>query len=633
MTSFNLAAFSSYFDFEELKFYVVALSPDGGTLAIATGTHLLITDDRYSRKENDDVSDNQQWQEFPNGGFFSVIETVLEFSNQSGRCTALCWLGNSGIIAVGFESGDFACFDANGNGIVEQKCDDSPIVSFKLSSDSLPDSASLKKSGKDKTMEGDEAENEPSLWILHENSLVATVLLPSLLVGEFDELIRFHLLNTEACSDLLILPKVYSPKPNMYLEGLYNDTRSESKYYQDQQASHSIFVAGKDASLGLYNLGGPQHFEHFGKFTEYVKSRTVNYVSRTIFSIFGSMNNPRNAKARDGSQQAEHLLDLTNGPTISVSSVLDFSDEKRRVLRLSLDPSHRFVAMSDSLGRVMLFDARIHAIIRVFKGLRDARLAWAERLVNNESETDLQLALGIYAPRLGLVTFHSVPIGTPLRSVPVGLHCHIETLTAPTADDTGRPLGNCFVWKQVDGLIALELCHIDPWVVLASPAVPISSTSGGHGGRTKVRSMGLRAELELEKSSDEEGSGGSSGDGKRYDEDLVKCQVEGEDDASLEDRVARLLLDVATAAPAEAESAVRVFCSLCGTVHDVAKGTVVLTMVQQAEMTECGPSGKQVVLPIAVHEGVSAMLERVEQSRGPDLDSRRGDPFSVSTEA
>lgn len=621
MMSFNLAAFSSYFDFDQLNFYVIALSPDGGTLAIATGTHLLITDDRFSREEGACVADSPQWQEFPSEGFFSTIETVLEFSNQSGRCTALCWLGNSGIIAVGFESGDFACFDANGNGIVEQKCDDSAIVSFKLSSDSLPDKASLKKSDKDKGMEGDEEEGEPSLWILHENSLVATVLLPSLLVGEFDELIRFQLLNTEACSDLLILPKVYSPKPNKYLEGLYSDTRSESKYYQDQQASHSIFVAGKDASLGLYNVGGPQHFEHFGKFTEYVKSRTVNYVSRTIFSIFGSVNNPKSAKERDGSRQSEHLLDLTNGPTISVSSVLDFSDEKRRILRLSLDPSHRFVATSDSLGRVMLFDTRMHAVIRVFKGLREARLAWAERLVSSESRTDLQLALGVYAPRLGLVIFHSVPGGMPLRSVPVGLHCHIETLTSPADDGDGRPLGKCFVWKQVEGHSALELSQIDPWVSPASPAVPITSTNGG-GARMK--SAGLQAELELERSSDDEGDKGSvSGD------DIEKGGGErekaDEEVPSWEDRISHLLLDLTAAAPAESSSAARAFLSLCGTVHDPVKAMTVLSVVQRFEMTDLSLYATQVALPIAVHKGVSDMLERVDKVRGPDFDSERGD--------
>ena len=162
MTSFNLAPFRNYVDYEELNFYVIALSTDGGILAMATGTHLLITDDRFAMSENS--SDGPQWQELPSAGFFSTIETVLEFSKQSGRCTALCWLGKSNIIAVGFESGDFACFDANGNGIVEQKCDNSAIVSFYLSSDSLPGNAApLRKNDKGNGMEGDEEEAEADL--------------------------------------------------------------------------------------------------------------------------------------------------------------------------------------------------------------------------------------------------------------------------------------------------------------------------------------------------------------------------------------------------------------------------------------------------------------------------------------
>ena len=72
------------------------------------------------------------------GEYFSSVETVLEFSKQSGRCTAMEWLVDNSIVCLGFESGDFACFDVNGNGIVEQRCDNSPIVSIKVSTNSLP---------------------------------------------------------------------------------------------------------------------------------------------------------------------------------------------------------------------------------------------------------------------------------------------------------------------------------------------------------------------------------------------------------------------------------------------------------------------------------------------------------------
>jgi hypothetical protein len=248
MASFNLAVFQSYLDLDQLKFYTLALTPDGGILAIATATHLLITDDKYitagahhgdtSVATDDDFMSPDKWTECPSDGMmFSTVETVLEFSQQSGRCTALTWLGESNIICVGFESGDFACFDVNGHGIVEQRCDNSPIVSFKLTTDSLPDdndsradkrgggsssnSSNSRNSGsssssnhhkqqqqQQKQSAGNEDE-EPSLWILYENSLVAVVPVQSLLLGEFDSLIRFQLLNTEACSALLILPHAY----------------------------------------------------------------------------------------------------------------------------------------------------------------------------------------------------------------------------------------------------------------------------------------------------------------------------------------------------------------------------------------------------------------------------------------
>ncbi len=561
--SYKLTAFAQYVDFEQLKFYKIALSPDSGTLAIATESHLLITDDVYlgygtlqGASEPDwqqDLGDNQPSE------YFSSVETVLEFSKQSGRCTAIEWLGGSNIVCIGFESGDFACFDVNGNGIMEQRCDNTPVVSIKVSTNSLPVNHSMMgRQQRPHEQSQQQQEDSPSLWIMHESAIIAAVPISSLLLGEFDELIRFQLLNTQSGCDFLFLRNVYSPSPHRFLGGLSTKAPSgeEKALYSEPQASHSLLVAGKGASLGLYNVGGAQHFEHFGKFAEYVKSRTVNYVSRAIFSLFGS---PR-SKGEAAERGPRHALDLTEAPALSATSVLDFDDAKRKVVRLSLDPTGRFVAAADALGRVTLYDTRINTVVRVLKGLRDSRLAWAQREVSSDTGTSVQLALGTYAPRLGLVVFHAVPSGVQLSSVPVGLHAQVVTIS----DREGTRSAKCCAWVQLEGQTALELRLLNPWQ---------TGPEGPRGG-------GLAEELALEARED----GGQSAD------NIGLGPPDNVRTAFLSSLHCHITLR-----------------SLIDGVSDPVKALELLKAVQEAEME---PDARQ-CLSDEVHESVNTMLVRV----------------------
>ena len=80
---------------------------------------------------------------------------------------------------------------------------------------------------------------------------------------------------------------------------------------------------------------------------------------------------------------------------IPLTSIVDFVDDTRRVLRMIIDPDGKFIATADSLGRVQLYDRRHISVVRVWKGLRDAKLAWilAETAMHNS------LSLAIYAPK------------------------------------------------------------------------------------------------------------------------------------------------------------------------------------------------------------------------------------------
>ncbi|CAM9754785.1 unnamed protein product, partial [Ectocarpus fasciculatus] len=132
------------------------------------------------------------------------------------------------------------------------------------------------------------------------------------------------------------------------------------------------------------------------------------------------------------------------GPT-ELSPLVYFDDPKRRILRVSVDPTRKLIATADNVGRVMLFDIRVFVAIRIWKGLREARLAWTEgrrRQTHTDDKCDeahasnedssgnngLVLCLAIYSPMTGLCNLWTMKHGPCLRSIPVGPQCFIYTV-------------------------------------------------------------------------------------------------------------------------------------------------------------------------------------------------------------
>ena len=148
---------------------------------------------------------------------------------------------------------------------------------------------------------------------------------------------------------------------------------------------------------------------------------------------------------------------------LSSNASYEFKDSNRRIMRMSIDPSGKLVATADSLGRVMLFDTRLHCMIRMWKGLRDARFAWTvgyttrkrsgnpppgtgtgdpnpksnpkrvpRRVYSKHKHTSgsgaSALCLAIYAPQLGLLSMFSMRHGPCVRSIPVGQQCQIFSI-------------------------------------------------------------------------------------------------------------------------------------------------------------------------------------------------------------
>lgn len=90
-------------------------------IAISTDKNLIITDGSFEPFVED-------W----NG----LEPLLLDFTEESGRSTALKWL-NSEVVCVGFETGIIACFFDDGTSIIEFNGHESSVQAFRISNKDL----------------------------------------------------------------------------------------------------------------------------------------------------------------------------------------------------------------------------------------------------------------------------------------------------------------------------------------------------------------------------------------------------------------------------------------------------------------------------------------------------------------
>ena len=215
-------------------------------------------------------------------------------------------------------------------------------------------------------------------------------------------------------SDFVVLPFVYSP-------GIFNLEGTSD-------VVHSLLVAAdSDASLSMYNIGGKQQFQHLGKLGSYLKNQVSSAISKTFKNIFtlGAI-----------SSSSEKGNSIKPASSVALASLIDFEDPKRKVLRMKLDPSGELVAAADNLGRVTLYDIRLNIIVRLWKGVRDARLAFSSKEINSQLHT----FLAIFAPQLGLISFYAMKHGPCVRIVPIpfGSQCQIYTTVERSGSSSRR---------------------------------------------------------------------------------------------------------------------------------------------------------------------------------------------------
>lgn len=239
---------------------------------------------------------------------------------------------------------------------------------------------------------------------------------------------RLRIVDQNVANDFLFLPHAF--------HSLFDSATS------DRQKKR-IIVAGIDKSLALVEIGDCISGGLSGRPVTPKKEKARSFFS----SFFGAPNSSNPSTPRGQSPVPTDIGNLSQAIS-EVSPLVVFDDPKRRILRVTVDPTGKLVATADNVGRVMLFDLRIFSAIRIWKGLREARLAWTEGIRPEDGENcpahefqsnitaDLStsqykhpvLCLAIYSPMTGLCNLWAMKHGPCLRSIPVGPQCYIYTV-------------------------------------------------------------------------------------------------------------------------------------------------------------------------------------------------------------
>lgn len=212
--------------------------------------------------------------------------------------------------------------------------------------------------------------------------------------GAIDKLSVFKLSDHNSVSDFVFYCPNYATIQSV--DALFDIQGTEEKGDQEDSSTPShqtkniVFVAGMNSAISLYKLDEEQlHFQDFDKLVGYAKDKVGSILSKSFMSFFsmgsstaksasssssgarGSSSTSSTGTASDGtSQNSYDTVVATEEKAKTVLSMLDFQDEKRRILRVSADPMRHLVAAADGLGRVTLFDSQTNCIIRLWKGLR-----------------------------------------------------------------------------------------------------------------------------------------------------------------------------------------------------------------------------------------------------------------------
>lgn len=355
-----------------------------GRLALVSTTNYLIITDGVMHDNSDDVEGE-------------IDDTVMKLY-PGAIVTALLWISDD-LVCLGFATGSISIFNVEGTMICERQYKQEAVKSFRVVSGWL--------------------------WVLYQGFLVQ-IDIADMLHGLDENSVISILVENTVMNDFVVLSTVYVPS----VFGV------RSRDEEITSSAYSVLIGGMSedttdigggGAFALYNINATQqHFQHLGKVGTYVKAQVGAVLTRALQSLSLMASPPPTTTT-------------TKSTTKTLASLVDFDDPKRQILHLTQDPAAgSLIAAADSAGRVLLYDSCIHVVVRLWKGVRDAQLAW--------SSSPISLSLAIFAPQIGLVSFYGMVHGPCLRVIPVPNGCQCQLYTSiSNSSKHNRKIAKCYL--------------------------------------------------------------------------------------------------------------------------------------------------------------------------------------------
>lgn len=144
--TYNLEVFGEFLNLN--NFRVKFFAPSSGKVALANDSYLIISDG-MAISETTGISRSQD------------INTLVEFSELSGKPTALFWILEDKI-CIGYDTGAVACFNLNGDILFERKFANVPVQVMRVSNVEVDQDTN--------------SQGEGLLWIMFAKGLLVSVI-------------------------------------------------------------------------------------------------------------------------------------------------------------------------------------------------------------------------------------------------------------------------------------------------------------------------------------------------------------------------------------------------------------------------------------------------------------------------
>ncbi|GAA0153880.1 G-protein modulator [Lithospermum erythrorhizon] len=206
---------------------------------------------------------------------------------------------------------------------------------------------------------------------------------------------------------------------------------------QGSQVYYCAITIGHDAVISAYRLSEDRSRSIVGAILSNVVPAAFSTISSISNMIFFS-------------GQAQQKKPEVKPQSFSRASPLTcLEDYPRKGERLTLSPSGTLAAITDSLGRILLLDTQALAVVRLWKGYRDANCLFLEildnengasRLHHEHVNSDYCLCLAIHAPRKGIIEVWQMRNGPRLLTIPCPKGSKILQPTYRFSSSMGSPL-------------------------------------------------------------------------------------------------------------------------------------------------------------------------------------------------